>query len=52
MYKPNNPEQGYIPAGYQEFVNKSSERLTAHFGNYSGGYQPQPARLNADYNSD
>ena len=49
MYKQNNSNTIYNPTAYQNFVNKSLERLTAHFGNYSGGYQPQPFKRNTDY---
>jgi len=38
-------------SSYDGFVKKSLERLTAHFGDYSGGggYQLKPLKRNTDY---
>ena len=44
MYEQKNNYQ----EGYEQFVKKSLERLTSHFGNYSGGYSLQ-SKKNFDY---
>lgn len=50
MYKINYSQtKHYSNEGYNKFVKQSLERLTAHFGNYSGGYQPQQSKRNTDY---
>jgi hypothetical protein len=42
------PERNYR-TDYNSFVKESLEKLTAHLGNYSGGYQPKPIKMNTNY---
>ena len=44
--------RNYSSENYNKFIKQSLERLTAHFGDYSGGgynLKPKPIKLNIDY---
>jgi len=41
MCETNYSNKNYSNAEYNKFIKQSLEILTAHFGNYGGGYQPK-----------
>jgi hypothetical protein len=51
MDNTNYSQTNYTNREYQKFVSQSAERLTAHLGNYSGGYQAKPTQRNTNYDS-
>ena len=51
MYNTNNTNDEYLSnREYLKSVKHSLEISTAHFGNYGGGYQLKPSKINTDYN--
>jgi hypothetical protein len=51
MYNINNTNDEYLSnREYHKSVKHSLETSTAHLGNYSGGYQLKPSKINTDYN--
>ena len=50
MYQTHYSTKNYFAVDYNKFVKKTLERLTAHLGNYSGGYIPRQNKK-IDYES-
>ena len=51
MYNTNNTDEYFNSRDYHKSVEHSLEISTANFGNYGGGYQLKPSKINMDYKS-